>query len=52
MRCKTCFEFGNYYHEIVHIDIISTVNRTVMATLADGTEVMIYKDGEFQIELL
>ncbi len=35
----------------VHTDIISTANRTVTATLADGSEVIIYKDGEFQIEL-
>ena len=36
----------------VHTDIMSTTNRTVTATLTDGSEVIIYKDGEFQIELL
>jgi aminopeptidase len=35
----------------VHTDIISTADRTVTATLTDGSEVVIYKDGEFQIEL-
>lgn len=35
----------------VHTDIMSTTNRTVTATLADGSEVVIYKDGEFQINL-
>lgn len=36
----------------VHTDIMSTTDRTVTATLTDGSEVVIYKDGEFQIELL
>ncbi len=31
----------------VHTDIISTSNRTVTATLEDGHEQVIYKDGEF-----
>ncbi|TCJ13603.1 aminopeptidase [Flaviaesturariibacter flavus] len=34
----------------VHTDIISTANRTVTATLADGSERVIYKDGEFQLD--
>ena len=33
----------------VHTDIISTSNRTVTATLPDGTEQVIYKDGEFVV---
>ena len=33
----------------VHTDIISTSNRTVTATLLDGSEIIIYKDGEFTI---
>jgi len=32
-----------------HIDIISTTNRTVTATLEDGSEVVIYKDGMFSV---
>lgn len=35
----------------VHTDIMSTTDRTVTATLSDGSEMVIYKDGEFQIEL-
>jgi len=35
----------------VHTDIMSTTDRTVTATLADGSELVIYKNGEFQIEL-
>jgi aminopeptidase len=33
----------------VHTDIVSTADRTVTATLRDGTEQIIYRDGEFQI---
>jgi len=33
----------------VHTDIISTTNRTVTATLSDGTKMIIYKNGEFVI---
>ena len=33
----------------VHTDIISTANRTVTATLQNGNEVIIYKDGQFVI---
>lgn len=34
----------------VHTDIISTSNRTVTATLRDGSEKVIYKDGMFVLE--
>jgi aminopeptidase len=33
----------------VHTDIISTTNRTVTALLKDGSEKIIYSDGEFRI---
>jgi len=33
----------------VHTDIVSTVNRTVTATLADNSEKVIYQDGMFVI---
>ena len=36
----------------VHTDIISTSNRTVRATLRNGTERVIYKDGQFVLEPL
>ena len=34
----------------VHTDIISTTNRVVTATLRDGREKIIYRDGEFVLE--
>jgi len=33
----------------VHTDIVSTTDRTVTATLRDGSELVIYRDGEFQV---
>lgn len=38
-----------YNNSPVHTDIVSTTNRTVTATLMDGTTVVIYKDGSFTI---
>lgn len=32
-----------------HTDIITTTNRTVTATLEDGSDVVIYKDGKFTV---
>lgn len=34
----------------VHTDIISTTNRTVTATLRDGSERIIYQDGQFMLD--
>jgi aminopeptidase len=34
-----------------HTDIISTTNRTVTATLKDGSKKVIYKDGQFQFPI-
>lgn len=34
----------------VHTDIISTTDRTVTATLQDGTEKIIYKSGQFVLD--
>jgi aminopeptidase len=33
----------------VHTDIVSTTDRTVTATLKDGTKKVIYKDGKFLV---
>jgi aminopeptidase len=33
----------------VHTDIISTTDRTVVATLSNGSEKLIYKDGQFTL---
>lgn len=38
-----------YNNSAVHTDIISTTDRTVTATLANGKTKVIYKDGRFQI---
>lgn len=38
-----------YNDSVVHTDIVSTENREVTATLANGTEKLIYKDGQFLI---
>ena len=34
---------------VVHTDIMSTADRTVTATLADGSNKVIYKEGMFQV---
>ncbi len=36
-----------YNESVVHTDIVSTAPRTVTATLADGSERIIYEDGKF-----
>jgi aminopeptidase len=33
----------------VHTDIVSTTDRTVTATLRDGSETVIYAGGQFQL---
>lgn len=38
-----------YNDSVIHTDIMSTTDRTVTATLADGSEKVIYKNGEFVI---
>ncbi len=38
-----------YNDSVVHHDIVSTTDRTVTATLADGTSKVIYKKGQFTI---
>ncbi len=38
-----------YNESIVHTDIISTADRTVTATLPDGTEKIIYQSGKFTL---
>ena len=34
----------------VHTDIVSTTDRMVTATLRDGAERVIYRDGQFQLD--
>ena len=38
-----------YNQSVVHSDIISTTNRTATATLYNGKEIVIYKNGRFTI---
>lgn len=38
-----------YNKSSVHTDIVSTENREVTATLEDGSEIVIYKDGKFLV---
>lgn len=38
-----------YNDSSVHTDIISTTDRTVTATLANGKEIVIYKNGKFTL---
>jgi len=38
-----------YNNSVIHTDIISTEPRTVTATLEDGSEAVIYKDGKFTV---
>lgn len=46
---KEEWERLGYNDSSVHEDLISTIDRTVTATLKDGRELVIYKDGQFQI---
>jgi aminopeptidase len=39
-----------YNDSVVHEDIVSTTNRTVVATLTNGKQVIIYKNGRFILE--
>ena len=60
---KTCFkgdfnaveklqwEKMGYNESDVHTDIVTTTNRTVTAELEDGSQVVIYKDGQFTLEI-
>lgn len=43
------WEDMGYNFSSVHTDIISTTDRTVTATLADGSEKIIYSQGQFRL---
>ncbi len=38
-----------YNNSVVHTDIVATSNRIVTAHLTDGSQRVIYRDGEFQV---
>lgn len=46
---KSDWEAIGFNHSVVHSDVISTTNRTVTATLKDGSTKVIYKAGQFTI---
>jgi aminopeptidase len=39
-----------FNHSVIHTDIVSTSDRTVTALLRDGSEQVIYADGQFQLD--
>ena len=46
---KSVFAKLGYNESAIHVDMISTVDRSVTATLADGSQKVIYKNGQFTI---
>jgi aminopeptidase len=38
-----------YNESAIHVDMISTEDRTVTATLASGNQKVIYKNGQFTV---
>ena len=50
---KSCpeelWEELGYNDSIVHTDIMSTTDRTVTATLPDGSQKVIYEKGQFTL---
>ncbi|MDB5161331.1 MAG: Thermophilic metalloprotease superfamily [Candidatus Saccharibacteria bacterium] len=46
---RTFFTKLGYNESAIHTDMISTEDRTVTATLKDGNQKVIYKDGQFTI---
>jgi aminopeptidase len=46
---KATFRKLGYNESAIHVDMISTANRTVMATLDNGRQKVIYNDGQFTI---
>jgi len=47
---KKEWEERGYNDSAEHTDIVTTTNRTVTATLTTGEEVVIYRDGQFQLK--
>jgi aminopeptidase len=38
-----------YNESAIHVDMFSTTDRTVTATLKDGSQKVIYKNGQFTV---
>ena len=43
------WESMGYNNSVVHTDIVATSNRVVTAYLKDGSNRVIYQDGEYQV---
>jgi aminopeptidase len=48
-KSKSFFNQLGYNDSVIHTDMISTEDRTVEATLKNGTKKIIYKNGQFTI---
>jgi aminopeptidase len=48
-KSKDFFAKIGYNDSAIHTDMISTEDRTVLATLANGKELIIYKKGQFTV---
>lgn len=48
-RTNLQWDKKGYNDSVVHEDIVSTSNRTVEATLQDGSKKIIYQDGQFTV---
>lgn len=48
LNTKMTKELG-YNESAIHVDMISTTDRTATATLANGKRLVIYKDGQFTV---
>ncbi len=46
---QEAWERLGYNDSVIHTDMMSTTDRTVTATLQDGSEKVIYRNGEFII---
>lgn len=46
---KKDFQKLGYNDSAIHVDMISTTDRTVTASLSDGHNLVIYKKGQFTI---
>jgi aminopeptidase len=46
---KVQYEKLGFNSSSIHVDMVSTTDRTVTATLADGSSLVIYKNGQFKV---
>jgi aminopeptidase len=46
---KSIFKKLGYNESVIHVDMISTTDRTVTATLPGGRQKVIYQKGQFTV---